>query len=172
MRRFATDPPVEERVGEALGAANETVAVAESVTGGTITALLTGVPGASAYVNRSVVVYDYDAYRRALGVTREMLDDAGAASRPIAVELARRIRDTADTTWGVSATGVAGPTGGTPETPVGTAFVGVAYAGAWGSGESYAVAERFAFDGGRRAVIERTARAALATLLDHLDADR
>ena len=169
MRRFADDPPVEAVVGEALRRTGANVAVAETVTGGAVCALLCGVAGASDYVDRGSVVYGYDAHRRALGVTREGLDDHGAVSDPVARELAQRARDLADTTWGVSTTGIAGPSGGTADKPVGTAFVGVAHAGAWGSGASYAAAERFEFEGDRLEVIERTARAALSVLLDHVE---
>lgn len=169
MRRFAKDPPVEARVGEALRRTGTRVAVAETVTGGAVSALLCGVPGASDYVDRGSVVYGYDAHRIALGVTRESLDDHGAVSEAVARELAQRARDLADVTWGVSTTGIAGPSGGTTDKPVGTAIVGVAHAGAWGSGSSYAHAERFDFDGDRPDIIERTARAALAVLLDHVE---
>ena len=126
MHEFAADPPIEERVGDLLERRGETVAVAEGCTGGLAGALLTSRPGASAYLDRVLVPYDYDAIRDLLAVSRETLDAHGAVSEPAVRETAQAARDTADATWGVSTSGVAGPGGGTAETPVGTAFVGVA----------------------------------------------
>jgi nicotinamide-nucleotide amidase len=158
--------PRSRRVGEALRERDATVAVAESCTGGLVGARLTAVPGASDYFEQGVVAYAYGAKEQRLGVSREALDEHGAVSAPVAREMARGIRDTADATWGVATTGVAGPTGGTAETPVGTVYVGVAYAAPWGSGESFATAERHQFDGDRTAVREATVDAALDALLD------
>jgi nicotinamide-nucleotide amidase len=164
MRSFAADPPVEERVGEALRDADATVAVAESCTGGLVGSLLTDVPGSSDYFDRSLVTYSYDAKLEQLGVARETLDDAGAVSAPVARQMARGVRDRAGTTWGLATTGIAGPGGGTAEKPVGTVFVAVARAAPWGSGGSFARVERESFDGDRLAVKERIARHALAAL--------
>ncbi|WP_256392530.1 CinA family protein [Natronoarchaeum rubrum] len=163
-----------QRLGAALRDADATVAVAESCTGGLIGAELTSVPGSSDYFDRSLVTYAYDAKRQLLGVTREALDERGAVSEPVARQMARGVRDTADTTWGVGVTGVAGPGGGTEETPVGTVYVGVAYAGPWGSESSYATVERYEFDGNRAEVRDAAARRALADLLGEIEtvADR
>ncbi|MFC4548944.1 MULTISPECIES: CinA family protein [Halorussus] len=165
MREFADDPPVEERIGDVLREADQTVAVAESCTGGLVGSLLTDVPGSSDYFDRGLVTYSYDAKLRELGVSREALDERGAVSEPVAREMARGVRDAAGTTWGVATTGVAGPTGGSEEKPVGTVFVGVAYAGEWGSQESYSTVSRYEFDGDRRQIKEQIARRALEDLL-------
>lgn len=172
MDRFAADPPVEERLGEALTEREETVAVAESATGGLVGALLTAVPGSSAYFDRAFVTYAYDAKRAELAISREALDEHGAVSEPIARAMARAARDRADVDWGVSTTGVAGPSGGSPGAPVGTVFVGVAWAAPWGSEASGATVERHGFDGDRTANRERMARAALTALEDAIGADR
>jgi nicotinamide-nucleotide amidase len=164
MHEFAADPPVEQRLGNLLRERGETVAVAEGATGGVVAALLTEVPGASDYLDRAVVPYDYDAIRDLLAVSRETLDDHGAVSDPAVREAAQGIRDTADATWGVATAGVAGPGGGDAETPVGTGFVGVAYAAPWGSGDSETTVARYAFDGDRAAVRERLSRQALRDL--------
>jgi nicotinamide-nucleotide amidase len=164
MHEFATDPPIEERVGDLLDRRGETVAVAEGCTGGLVGALLTSIPGASGYLDRVVVPYDYDALRDLLAVSRETLDEHGAVSEPTVREVARGICDTADATWGLSTAGVAGPGGGSEETPVGAVFVGVAYAAPWGSGESETTVTRYVFDGDRDAVRERGARQALSDL--------
>jgi len=167
MHAFAGKPPIEAVVGQTLGERDATVAVAETATGGMVTALLTGVPGASDYVDRSFVPYSYDSLREQLGVTRETLDEAGVVSAPVTRQLARRARDVADATWGLATTGVAGPGGGTHEKPIGTAHVAVACAGSWGSETSYAAAESHEFAGDRAAVRERTSRAALSLLAEH-----
>jgi len=164
MREFAEDPPVEERVGDLLAERAETLAVAETATGGLVGALLTSVPGASDYLDRVVVPYDYDALRATLAVPRETLDEHGAVSEPVTRDLGRAARDTADATWGVATAGVAGPGGGTEDKPVGTGFVGVAYAAPWESGDSTASVSRYEFDGDRTAVRERLARRALRDL--------
>ncbi|ESP89905.1 CinA family protein [Candidatus Halobonum tyrrellensis] len=164
MREFAADPPVEERVGDALRSAGGTVAVAESCTGGLVGSLLTDVPGSSDYFDRSVVTYSYDAKLTELAVPRETLDTAGAVSEPVARAMASGVRDTAGTTWGVATTGVAGPDGGSDEKPVGTVYVGVAYRGEWGSGESRTDVSRYEFDGSRVEIKERIARRALSDL--------
>ncbi|MFD1684257.1 CinA family protein [Halobellus litoreus] len=169
MREFASDPPVEVRVGDALREAGATVAVAESCTGGLIGSLLTDVPGSSDYFDRSLVTYSYDAKLTALGVARESLDEHGAVSEPVAREMAAGVRDVAGADWGVSTTGIAGPEGGTPEKPVGTVYIGLAYRGEWGTGESYTRVERHEFDGDRTQIKERIARRALSTLLDAVD---
>jgi nicotinamide-nucleotide amidase len=160
----ADDDSLRARVGDHLRAREETVATAESCTGGLLGAALTSVPGASDYFEQGVVAYAYGAKEQRLGVSRESLDAHGAVSEAVAREMAQGVRDTADATWGVATTGVAGPSGGSPETPVGTVFVAVAYAAPWGSGDSYATATRHAFDGDRKVIREETVQAALEAL--------
>ncbi|MFB6092049.1 MAG: CinA family protein [Haloquadratum sp.] len=171
MREFASDPPVEVRVGDALRDAAATVAVAESCTGGLIGSLLTDVPGSSDYFDRAVVTYSYEAKMTALGVARESLDEHGAVSEPVAREMAAGVRDTAGVDWGVATTGIAGPAGGTPEKPVGTVFVGLAHRGEWDTGDTYTRVERFEFDGDRLQVKERIARRALELLSDAVETE-
>jgi nicotinamide-nucleotide amidase len=165
----ADDDAVERPLGRRLRDRGETLAVAESLTGGLVGSLLTDVPGSSDYFDRGVVAYSNDAKLEALGVSRESLDADGAVSASVAREMARGVRDAAGTTWGVSTTGIAGPSGGTDEKPVGLVFVGVAFAAPWGSGDSFARAERHVFDGGRRAVKTASARRALQAVLTAVD---
>ncbi len=169
MDKFAEEPPIEARVGEALHEAGESVAVAESCTGGLIGTLLTNVSGSSDYFDRALVTYSNDAKQDVLAVSREALDAHGAVSESVAMEMAQRTRDLAGTDWAISTTGVAGPTGGTAETPVGTVFVGLAWAAPWGSADSGATVERYEFDGTREEVREQIARQALADLLDAVE---
>ncbi len=157
-----TDPAV--AVGEALRERGETLAVAESLTGGLVGSRVTDVPGASTYFDRGYVTYAYDAKRELLGVSRETLDDHGAVAGPTAREMAERARDHADTTWGLSTTGVAGPGGGTDEKPVGLVFIGVAYAAPWGTEQSFSRSVRASFDGDRDGI----KRASAARALDEL----
>ena len=171
MEESADDRPIEARVGDALRDLGETVAVAESCTGGLVGSLLTDVPGSSDYFDRGLVAYSYDAKLESLGVSRETLDEHGAVSEPVALEMARGVRDVSGTTWGVATTGIAGPGGGSPEKPVGTVFVGVAYAGEWGSGDSYATASRHELDGSRTLIKRQIAERALECLLSELDLD-
>jgi nicotinamide-nucleotide amidase len=164
-----TDGSIAERLGERLRADGASLATAESATGGLVASLVTDVPGASDYFDRGVVTYAYDAKREVLGVTREALDEHGAVSEPVARQMARRVRDRSGTTWGLSVTGVAGPTGGTEEKPVGTVYLGVAYAAEWGSRASYADVERRQFEGSRSTVKSKAAEAALELLLSHVE---
>ncbi|WP_222918458.1 CinA family protein [Natrinema sp. SYSU A 869] len=157
-------------VADALRDAEETLAVAESCTGGLIGAAITAVPGASDYFDSGLTTYAYDAKRRHLGVSREALDEHGAVSEPVAREMARGVRDVSDVTWGVSATGIAGPTGGTDVNPVGTVYIGVSYGAPWGSEGSYATVSRYVFDGDRAAVRAKTVEWALEDLLAEIEA--
>jgi nicotinamide-nucleotide amidase len=164
-----SDPPVQQRVGERLHEHDATVAVAESATGGLVGSLLTDVAGSSDYFDRSIVAYSYDAKRDLLAVNREALDAHGAVSEPVARQLAAGVRDTGDATYGVATTGIAGPTGGSDDKPVGTVFVGVAYAAPWGTGRSETTVERYEFAGTRRECKEQFARQALEDLLSTVE---
>jgi nicotinamide-nucleotide amidase len=159
-----SDRTTAERVGDLLRERSETVALAESLTGGLVGSRLTDVPGSSDYFDRGTVAYSNDAKLETLGVRRESLEAHGAVSEAVAVEMARGARDGAGTDWGVSTTGIAGPTGGTETKPVGLVFVAVAHGAPWGSDGSFARAERHVFDGDRLAVKRASADAALALL--------
>ena len=154
-----------ETLGALLTDRDETLAVAESLTGGLVGSRVTDVPGASAYFDRGFVTYAYDAKRELLGVSRESLDAEGAVSAAVAEEMAAGARDRAGTTWAVATTGIAGPGGGTAEKPVGLVYVGVAYAAPWGTGASFARSERVVLDGDRDAVKRGAADAALGALV-------
>jgi nicotinamide-nucleotide amidase len=100
-----------ERVGAGLKQRRETVAVAESSSGGLVAAALLAVPGASAYFMGGVVIYTRDAKIRFLGIPEKTLDEVRSSSEPHAMILARTIREKMGTDWGIAETGAAGPTG-------------------------------------------------------------
>lgn len=160
----ANDSPVEQRVGDRLRERDETLAVAESCTGGLVGSKLTDVPGSSDYFDRSLVTYSYAAKQELLAVSRESLDAHGAVSEAVAAEMARGVRDTAGTDWGVATTGIAGPGGGTDATPVGTVHIAVAEAAPWETNESGVTVSRYEFDGDRREIKDRIATQALSDL--------
>ena len=105
---------------------NESLAVAESCTGGMIAQRLTAVPGASESFRGGLVTYIDDAKRKWLNVKAETLERHGAVSRETAAEMAEGAREALNASLGVATTGIAGPDGGTGERPVGTVFVAVA----------------------------------------------
>ncbi len=117
---------LEEVLGNMLRARDATIASAESATGGLIGHRLTGVSGSSDYFLGSVVAYANRVKETVLGVGEEVLREHGAVSEAVAVQMAEGVREALGTTIGVSTTGIAGPTGGTPEKPVGTVWVGYA----------------------------------------------
>jgi nicotinamide-nucleotide amidase len=99
------------RVGELLKARGETVAVAESSTGGLISAALLAVPGASAFYMGGGVLYTARARHRLLGLGREDVEGMRSASPPYAMLLARTVRARLDVDWGIAETGASGPSG-------------------------------------------------------------
>lgn len=109
-----------------LAARGERVALAESCTGGLLAELVTRVPGASAVIDLGVVAYANAIKERFVGVPAALLAAHGAVSEPVARALAEGVRATAGATWGIGITGIAGPTGGTPEKPVGTVHLALA----------------------------------------------
>lgn len=120
------DETVQSAVAKMLIERGETLAAAESCTGGTISAKFTAMSGASEYYWGGVVSYDNSVKENVLGVSRENLDNYGAVSEQVARQMAEGVRRLCGTTYGISTTGIAGPTGGTPEKPVGTVWMAVA----------------------------------------------
>jgi nicotinamide-nucleotide amidase len=120
------DESLEEVVGKLLRANGATLAVAESCTGGLLAGRLTEVAGSSDYFIEGVVAYANAAKIDLLGVPRELVEEHGAVSEPVAEAMARGIRERAETTLGVGITGIAGPGGGSEEKPVGLVFIALA----------------------------------------------
>lgn len=124
---FGTDDAtLESTVGDLLKAKPATLAVAESCTGGLVSSRLTDVPGSSAYVGLNVVTYSYEAKTATLGVPAALIARHGAVSEECAVAMAEGIRRLAGADVGLALSGIAGPSGGTAEKPVGTLWVALA----------------------------------------------
>lgn len=132
------DETLEAVVGRMLVERGMTIALAESCTGGRVADRLTNVSGASTYVLGAVVAYCNSVKTRLLDVDPVVLEQEGAVSETVARQMARGIRERVGASIGVSTTGIAGPTGGTPDKPVGTVWIG--YADAHGE---HAVLRRF-----------------------------
>jgi nicotinamide-nucleotide amidase len=148
------DQTLEEVVGKLLSERKKTIAVAESCTGGLIGAKFTNVSGSSEYFERGVVTYSNQAKTELLKVPPEIIEKYGAVSEEVAILMAEGVRKLAKTNYGLSVTGIAGPTGGTPEKPVGLVYIGFAH-------ENDSFAQRFQFGGDRMTNRERAAQAAL-----------
>ena len=117
---------LEETVGELLVEQGATLALAESCTGGAIAARLTSAPGASRFLQGGVVAYCNSVKETVLGVAPATLEADGAVSEAVALQMARGVRERLGADVGLSTTGVAGPTGGTEDKPVGTVWIGYA----------------------------------------------
>lgn len=120
---------LEEVVGSTLVSKRITIATAESCTGGMVTAKLINYPGISESFLEGAVTYSNDAKIKRLGVKEETLDKYGAVSEEVAREMAEGIARASGADLGVSTTGIAGPSGGSDEKPVGLVYVGVYYKG-------------------------------------------
>ena len=116
---------MEEVVGQLLLRNQQTLALAESCTGGLISHRITRVAGSSAYFLGAAITYSNAEKIRALGVNPATLDRVGAVSRDTALEMAQGIRQRTGATIGLSVTGVAGPSGGSADKPVGTVWVSI-----------------------------------------------
>ena len=112
------------QIQEALYNNNETLGTAESCTGGRIAEAIIAVPGASQYFKGGIVSYTNEIKEKLLGVSHEVLEAQTAVCEEVAKEMVIGACNTLDVDYAVSATGVAGPTGGSPEIPVGTIWLG------------------------------------------------
>jgi nicotinamide-nucleotide amidase len=120
------DVTLEEVLGDQLRDSGRTIGTAESATGGLMGHRLTGISGSSAYYEGSVVAYANRVKRELLGVSADVLNAHGAVSEAVAVAMATGVREALGVDVGVATTGVAGPTGGADEKPVGTVWLGYA----------------------------------------------
>jgi len=155
------DEPLELVTGQLLKEKKATIALAESCTGGLICNRITNISGSSEYMLMGVVVYSNQAKVDLLKIPRAVLDEHGAVSEPCAQLMAKNVRELAGSTYGISVTGIAGPTGGTEEKPMGTVFIGIASA----KGESVT---RHRFFGGREQIKLMTSHMALNNLRKYI----
>lgn len=122
---FSTDgEEMEAVVGKLLAESGKTLSVAESCTGGLISERLTDISGSSAYFIEGVIAYANEAKIKTLSVSPEIIEAHGAVSAEVAEAMAKGMRERAQTDYSISITGIAGPTGGMQEKPVGTVFIG------------------------------------------------
>ncbi|HWT78236.1 MAG TPA: competence/damage-inducible protein A, partial [Candidatus Methylomirabilis sp.] len=155
------DEKLEAVVGRLLRECKATLAVAESCTGGLVASRITDVPGSSDYFDRGIVSYSLAAKKQSLGVPDAILREFGAVSLPVARAMAEGARRLGGTTFGLATTGIAGPTGGTSEKPVGLVCVALS----WDGGE---VGKEYRLHGARELIKYRAAQMALEMLRRHL----
>ena len=145
-------------LGECLKEHDNVLATAESCTGGLLASTLTDVAGSSDWFAGSVVAYANAVKSDLLGVSSEVLEKHGAVSEPVVLAMAEGVLKTVGADFSVAISGIAGPSGGTPDKPVGTVWM----AWAWPGG---ARAKSYRFNGDRTAVKEQSVMAAINGLL-------
>ena len=153
-----------ERAGRALEASGLMLTTAESCTGGWIAEAVTMVPGSSAWFERGFVSYTYISKREMLGVRGETLEQHGAVSEPVVRQMVEGALSRSHAQVAVAVSGTAGPSGGTPQKPVGTVCF------AWALKDSEPRSETRHFMGDREAVRRQSVVHALEVLIGLLDA--
>ena len=148
-------------LGELLRERRLSIATAESCTGGALAAALTAIPGASDYFPGGVVAYSPAIKSAILGVPAAVIAADGVVSERCALAMAQGARRVCRTSLGLATTGIAGPSGGEPDKPVGLVFIALA----WGDG---AVCRRFLYSGDRATVIATATHDALTLAVAHL----
>lgn len=151
------DESLELVIGTMLRKNKLTLSTAESCTGGYIAHLITSIAGSSDYFKGSVIAYSNEIKTQELNVQDETLDMHGAVSEQVVIEMAKGIRTKFKTDFALSVSGVAGPSGGTPEKPVGTTWIALASA-------QNTIAQKFQFGENRQRNIRKTALTALNML--------
>lgn len=149
------------RLAETLRERRYTVGFGESCTGGLLSARMAALAGVSDIYMGSVVSYSYAAKVDLLGVRWETLNEDGAVSEAVALEMARGVCEKLKVNCSVAITGIAGPSGGTPEKPVGTVWIAV-------KGPRFECAEKFQFGGDRLEVQSQSTTAAIELLQRNL----
>lgn len=153
---------LEEILHETMRICGLTLATAESCTGGLVSDRITNISGSSEYFPGGIVAYSNEAKANLLGVSWDTLQMRGAVSKEVVLEMARGARKLFNADIGISVSGIAGPTGGLPDKPVGTTWFGLATnSGEW--------ARRFVWDGDRAQNKQYSSEAALQFVLDYLE---
>jgi nicotinamide-nucleotide amidase len=151
------DQSIEQVVGCLLKERNSILAIAESCTGGLLSDRITNVSGSSDYFQGAVVAYSNQVKVNLLGVSEEDLKQHGAVSSPVAIQMAKGVREVLKADYAIGITGIAGPSGGTPEKPVGLVYMALASAD-----EAYS--NEFRFIGDRETIKFRASQMALDML--------
>jgi PncC family amidohydrolase len=153
---------IADKIHKSLLKKKMTVSVAESCTGGLLCACLTDLSGSSGYFSLGVVTYSNKAKHKALGIPLTLINNKGAVSAEVALKMAKSVRKLAKTDYGISVTGIAGPTGGSPWKPVGTVFMAV-------SDKKRTICRRFLFKGSRASIRKQSVAKALSLFRDFLE---
>lgn len=155
------DIKLEEAIGSILTQNKQTLATAESCTGGLIAHKLTQIPGSSAYFKGSVIAYDNEVKINLLNVEKELIEKHGAVSQCVVEQMANNARTLLKTDFSIATSGIAGPGGGTVEKPVGTVWIAV-------SSAAQTTSKCYHFNNNRTQNIERATQAALIDLLEKI----
>ena len=148
---------LQEVIGKLLQERKGTVSTAESCTAGYLASQITMVPGSSEYYLGSVIAYSYESKTSELGVSPDSLIKYGAVSEKVIIQMANGVREKFDTDYGIATSGIAGPSGGTPDKPVGTVWIAV-------SSKKGVVSKCYTFGNNRVRNVKRTSISALAML--------
>lgn len=160
----AHDRPPEQRIFDLLGEQTAiTIGTAESITAGAVASRLARPAGASAYLAGGIISYAYAVKQHVLGVPPTVLANPGAVSDECARRMAIGAQQVLNTTWAVSTTGIAGPTGATTRKPVGLVYIAVA-------GPHGTSCREFVFEGDRAAVTDAATEHALTMLAEAIGA--
>lgn len=151
-----------EVVGRLLQQRGWSLGLAESCTGGMVAMYITEIPGSSNYFQGSIVAYSYEAKKSILGVTASTLEQHGAVSAETAMAMAEGARRLLRVDVAVAVTGIAGPSGATPDKPLGLTYIALSSS----EGELW---RKYLWKGNRRTNREQSARAALELLREHLE---
>lgn len=158
---YKEDLPLEKIIGLILNENNNTLATAESCTGGHIAHCITRIPGSSAYFKGSVVAYSNEIKTRVLGVRNELIQEVGAVSKEVVEAMALGAQRLFQTDYAIATSGIAGPDGATDTKPVGTSWIAIAY-------KSQVVSREYHFGTVREQNIERTTQSAFLMLKEFL----
>lgn len=152
---------LEEVIGKLLHLNKKTLAVAESCTGGLLGHRITNIPGSSEYFKQGVVAYSNEAKINLLGISSDLIEEHGAVSSQIAQAMASGIKEKTQASYGLAITGIAGPSGGTPDKPAGLVFAALA----WNKGSEVS---KNLFLGNREAIKFQSSQKAMDMLRRHL----
>ena len=147
------------QIHKSLLKSNQTIAVAESCTGGLLSTLLTDLPGSSKYLILGVVAYNNKVKESILKVPHSILLKNGAVCREVARKMAQSVKKIAKTDFAIGITGLAGPSGGSPQKPVGTVFIAV-------TDKNKTICKKFLFTGNRSTIRKKSALKALEMLYE------